>query len=505
MYSNLPGSDIALEEFESLAVNRLRLLKALEHAKSKGRRDDELKSTLKTLMDRHMTADASAERESAMTMAQCDDFGHHILRIAYSRNEELRKWLVTHETLLFKLRFRHTLSPSERERFLATNELPYEPCSNAELDDVRDDLVQLLESTGKKEEAAILRASGGGAGAATTPGSSAAATTTPGSASASRYAAARAYYKVPFEEVPDLVASRAVVLHRGNAYVPSESLVSLVAGRFRARLAKALVMTNRALAAGVWADEAGRVAPIAAGLALRYLGPAIEGEVGANSQQMRVQDLPKAATEHFPLCMLTLFQALRRDAHLRHGGRMQLSLFLKAIGLRMEDALAFWKGEFTRKITAEDFDKRYAYNLRHNYGKEGKRTDYTPYSCQKCLAQTVGAVGEYHGCPYRTLGSAQLKESLVENMKLTPMQAKQVAEKAQQGHYQLACGRALELRRFGGEELEENVMHPNQYFEMSRKSELGVEGGGGGGDGGGAAAAAMEVEVAAQPVTPIAR
>ena len=112
-------------------------------------------------------------------------------------------------------------------------------------------------------------------------------------------------------------------------------------------------------------------------------------------------------------------------------------------------------------------------------------------------------MGEYHGCPYRTLGSAQLKESLVENMKLTPMQAKQVAEKAQQGHYQLACGRALELRRFGGEELEENVMHPNQYFEMSRKSELGVEGGGDGG--GGAAAAAMEVEVAAQPVTPIAR
>ena len=39
----------------------------------------------------------------------------------------------------------------------------------------------------------------------------------------------------------------------------------------------------------------------------------------------------------------------------------------------MEEAYTFWKHEFTRKIDADKFERQYGYNVRHMFGKEGKK------------------------------------------------------------------------------------------------------------------------------------
>lgn len=47
--------------------------------------------------------------------------------------------------------------------------------------------------------------------------------------------------------------------------------------------------------------------------------------------------------------------------------------------------------------SSPQFDKAYAYSIRHMFGKEGKRTDYTPYSCMKVILSNPPSQGDYHG------------------------------------------------------------------------------------------------------------
>ena len=42
-------------------------------------------------------------------------------------------------------------------------------------------------------------------------------------------------------------------------------------------------------------------------------------------------------------------------------------------------------------MTADEFDKKYSYNVKHSYGQEGVKKDYTPYSCSRMFNDTPGS------------------------------------------------------------------------------------------------------------------
>ena len=67
-----------------------------------------------------------------------------------------------------------------------------------------------------------------------------------------------------------------------------------------------------------------------------------------------------------------------------------MGLFLKGIGLTMDESLRFWKSEFIKKndIDSEKFEENYSYNIRHSYGQEGKRNDYKPWNCNKTIEES---------------------------------------------------------------------------------------------------------------------
>jgi DNA primase large subunit len=79
--------------------------------------------------------------------------------------------------------------------------------------------------------------------------------------------------------------------------------------------------------------------------------------------------------------MKVLYTALKNQHHLKHFGRLQLGLYLKGLGLTMDEAMKFWKDEFTKKIDGDKFEKNYSYNVRHMFGQEGKRNDYRAWNC----------------------------------------------------------------------------------------------------------------------------
>jgi len=145
----------------------------------------------------------------------------------------------------------------------------------------------------------------------------------------------------------------------------------------------------------------------------------------------------------------------------------------------MEDALAFWKTEFMKGGKTEDeFEKKYSYNFKHQYGQEGSRKNYRPHACGKVIGASPDASGAT-GCPFRTCKSDALAQALGK-MSLKGDVATAVVGKAREGHFQVACTMVYEARheKLGAEGgvqhpnqyfREGGVQHPNQYFRESRE------------------------------------
>ncbi|KAK7755173.1 DNA primase subunit pri2 [Diatrype stigma] len=132
-------------------------------------------------------------------------------------------------------------------------------------------------------------------------------------------------------------------------------------------------------------------------------------------------------------------------AHLKHYGRLQYTLFLKGIGLNLEECLLFWRSSFN-KITDDTFNKEYRYNVRHAYGDVGGDSNrrgggYSPFSCQKILTEHPPGPGETHGCPYRHFNLENLT-ALLQSTGISDRSVLQgVKEDKEKQKFHMACNR----------------------------------------------------------------
>lgn len=240
LYTEQPTEEITLEDFEVFALNRLRVLKAIEAARTRGDKMDALKDLVKKECEAHMGGDLTHPRENgtwptrmgsaaahrwcsnimpgtpppplvhpttAAEVVRIDQISHHILRLAFANSEDKRRWLLTHEVLLFRARFSASVA-KQQQYFMQQHGLQFVTVPKPERDALRDELHAVQSIASSK----------------------------PGVHPASD----DKFYRVPFIQALDLVARRQALVRGGFVYVPQAALESLVVARFRASVCDAL-------------------------------------------------------------------------------------------------------------------------------------------------------------------------------------------------------------------------------------------------------------------------
>ncbi|XP_044943962.1 DNA primase large subunit-like isoform X2 [Mustela putorius furo] len=207
-YLEPPSESISLIEFESLAIDRVKLLKAVENlGVSYVKGTEPYQSKLESEI-RRLKFSFRESLENEYEPRRKDHISHFILRLAYCQSEDLRRWFIQQEMDL--LRFRFSILPKDKiQNFLKDSHLHFEAISDDEK---------------KLREPEILASS-------------------PSLSGSKVDWESESVYKIPFADALDLFRGRKVYLESGFAYVPLKDIVAIVLNEFRAKLSKALAVS----------------------------------------------------------------------------------------------------------------------------------------------------------------------------------------------------------------------------------------------------------------------
>ncbi|CAK4030642.1 DNA primase large subunit [Lecanosticta acicola] len=437
-----PTGDVTLEEFEEWAIARLKVLAELEACQFRNKTPEETAEYMRPILNKHLPLSTNSSRNSESPLErEKDHYSHWTLRLAFASTLDLRQRFARLETQLFKLRMQQE-DLRERREFIGSLPMSWETVSDDEKSIWLNDL-KAATNVKKDEE--------------------------------------QTWFKCDWEAVPDLVERRQVLLKKGKAYVHVREQTNMVVNEFSRQLGSGLELAARFLPR---MDEDNRLAPILHHLSQSFVAPDAEyaessslGD-GANITAASIDGL----SSQFPLCMQNLHRELKKNSHLKHFGRLQYTLFLKGIGLNLQECITFWRRSF-KLITDDKFKSEYLYNIRHAYGDVGgdanrRGRGYTPYSCQKLLTEALPAAGQNHGCPYRTYSQDNLI-ALLQNVGVTDRDLlKTIREDVGKQRYHIACNRVFEsthkneIRKVKDESLWpaselDTILHPNTYFKRS--------------------------------------
>jgi DNA primase large subunit len=263
--------------------------------------------------------------------------GHGLLRLVAADNRKIASWLIEQEGDLFEWRFKKTNNIQlqiEIIRFLFDGNRVKTPRETWALFDIHH---RYFKSFIKKQQSTIA---------------------------------------IHFTCVPKLVTNRSAILTKGWVVAPIEQFTNSVKTEFENTLNKRIISTGKKMdrtarsAVKELRDEIGKTI---------HTFAKRSGDVDYSSYELyHRQDI-------FPQCMLDLYSEVMEKGHLGHEERFQLGLFLKKLGMTIDDQLHFWYSHAIDNagLSFNEFSRGQAgYIIRHMYGLKGGETDYNVPNCE---------------------------------------------------------------------------------------------------------------------------
>ena len=134
--------------------------------------------------------------------------------------------------------------------------------------------------------------------------------------------------------------------------------------------------------------------------------------------------------------------------------------------MKMQDNVKLFEDELKKTREGEKKINEYKYYIEHMYGKRGKKTDYTPWSCQKIANKAIPGSGEFFGCPFSYYSDQHLGEAL-RGQGMNSTQIDQIT-KLRKEKYNLGCRKLFEFRHPDIGPISKGIgSHPNSYFYQS--------------------------------------
>lgn len=307
-YTIPPTGDVSLEQFEEWGIARLKVLAELEACQFRNRTPAETEEHMKPILAKHMPLSSNMSRSSEIGMERKrDHYSHWTLRLAFSSTADLRQRFSRLESQLFKMRLNQD-DTRERRAFIDSLPMSWETVTDEEKSTWLNDLkaaTGFSSMRGDEEN----------------------------------------WFKVDWEKVPELVERRQVLLKKGQAFVHVREQTSMVTSEFARNLESGLELAARFLPR---MDEDNRLVPILHHLSQSFTAPdaAYTDESGISDMARITAGSIDALSQYFPLCMQNLHRELKKNHHLKHQGRLQYTLFLKGIGLDLQECITFWRMSF---------------------------------------------------------------------------------------------------------------------------------------------------------------